>query len=111
MDVPYANAYQEVLEILKIYSKGRLSKNTKGKIELFETNANHEYIFSYNPEKTLTEQEVSKLAKGMIALCSRLLGNRKATRENTNQAKSRSTKSRGRKARKLPQYGYLCQTR
>ena len=35
---------------------------------MFETNANHEYIFSYNPEKTLTEQEVSKLAKGMIAL-------------------------------------------
>lgn len=68
LDAKYANAYQEVLEILKYIPKEDYLKIPKDKIELFETNANHAHPFTYNPDKTLTEQNVSKLAKGMIAI-------------------------------------------
>lgn len=68
VDIKYANAYCEVLEILKYISLEEYNKIPKNKIELFEANANPEYAFSYNPDKTLDEQEVSKTAKGIIAI-------------------------------------------
>lgn len=40
----------------------------KTKIELFETYSNKDYIFEYNPRKTLNEQNVSKTAKAIIGL-------------------------------------------
>ena len=64
----YANAYSEVLEILKYISKEDYEKIPNSKIELFETNHNKEYIFKYNPNKTLEEQNVSKTAKAIIAI-------------------------------------------
>lgn len=64
----YANAYSEVLEILKYISKEDYEKIPNSKIELFETNYNKEYIFKYNPNKTLDEQNVSKTAKAIIAI-------------------------------------------
>ena len=64
----YANAYSEVLEILKYISKEDYEKIPNSKIELFETNHNKEYIFKYNPNKTLDEQNVSKTAKAIIAI-------------------------------------------
>ena len=66
--VEYANAYSEVLEILKYISKEDYEKIPNSKIELFETNHNKEYIFKYNPNKTLDEQNVSKTAKAIIAI-------------------------------------------
>ena len=67
-NIEYANAYSEVLEILKHISKEDYNKVPKQKIELFETNANKDYVFTYNPGKTLNEQNVSKTAKTIIAI-------------------------------------------
>lgn len=64
----YAIAYSEVLEILKYIPVEDYNKIPKSKIELFETNANSGYSFTYNIDKTLEEQEVSKIAKGIIAI-------------------------------------------
>ena len=68
VDIKYANAYTEVLEILKYIAVEDYNKIPKNKIELFKTNANNDYHFAYNPEKTLNEQNVSKIAKGIIAI-------------------------------------------
>lgn len=68
ISVEYANAYSEVLEILKYISKEDYEKIPNSKIELFETNYNKDYIFKYNPNKTLDEQNVSKTAKAIIAI-------------------------------------------
>lgn len=68
IDIKYANAYSEVLEILKYVSKEDYEKIPNSKIELFETNHNKEYVFKYDPNKTLDEQNVSKTAKAIIAI-------------------------------------------
>ena len=68
INIEYANAYSEVLEILKYIPEEDYHKITKDKIALFEHNANKENYFNYNPEKTLNEQNVSKIAKGIIAI-------------------------------------------
>lgn len=68
VDIKYSNAYSEVLEILKYISIEDYNKIPKNKIELFETNANNNYNFTYNPNKTLDEQGVSKITKGIIAI-------------------------------------------
>lgn len=68
INTEYAIAYREVLEILKYIPVEDYNKIPKTKIELFEANANDSYNFSYNPDKTLEEQEVSKIAKGIIAI-------------------------------------------
>lgn len=68
VNIQYANAYTEVLEILKyipIYDYKKVPKDT---IILFETNSNKDYKFEYNPEKTLEEQGVSKIGKTIIAI-------------------------------------------
>ena len=68
IDIKYANAYSEVLEILKYIPVEDYNMIPKNKIELFETNANNDYSFTYNPDQTLEEQEVSKITKGIIAI-------------------------------------------
>ena len=67
-DEKYSIAYSEVLEILKHISKEDYEKIPKSKIELYKANANKDYVFNYNPTKTLDEQNVSKIAKGIIAI-------------------------------------------
>lgn len=68
MDTKYSIAYTEVLEILKYISFEDYNKIPKDKINLFKTYANKDYVFKYNPSKTLNEQNVSKIAKGIIAI-------------------------------------------
>lgn len=68
VDIKYANAYSEVLEILKYIPLEDYNKIPKNKIELFKVNANNDYSFTYNPSKTLEEQKVSKITKGIIAI-------------------------------------------
>ena len=68
VDMQYANAYTEVLEILKNISQEDYNKVSKGKINLFEHNANKEYIFNYDSTKTLEEQNVSKTDRAIIAI-------------------------------------------
>lgn len=68
VSLEYANAYSEVLEILKFISKEDYEKIPANKIELFKLNSNKEYEFTYDPEKTLDEQNVSKRAKAIIGI-------------------------------------------
>lgn len=68
ISIEYANAYTEVLEILKYIPLEDYNKIPKDKIELFKTNSNRDYKFEYNPQKTLDEQNVSKIAKTIIAI-------------------------------------------
>lgn len=68
VNLEYANAYSEVLEILKHISKEDYDKIPKEKITLFETNSNKEHNFIYDINKTLDEQNVSKKAKTIIAI-------------------------------------------
>ncbi len=68
VDNKYAIAYSEILEILKHIPIEDYNKIHKTKIELFETNANNEYTFNYDPSKTLEEQNVSNITKGIIIL-------------------------------------------
>ena len=68
VNVEYANAYSEVLEILKFISKEDYNKIPANKIELFKLNSNKEYKFTYSPNKTLDEQNVSKRAKAIIGI-------------------------------------------
>lgn len=68
VNLEYANAYSEVLEILKYIPKEDYDKIDKELIDVFLTNHNVEYIFKYNPKKTLNEQDVSKKAKTIIAI-------------------------------------------
>ncbi len=68
INVEYANAYSEILEILKYISIDDYNKIPKSKINLFENYANKEYTFKYNPKKTLDEQYISKRAKAIILI-------------------------------------------
>lgn len=68
VSVEYANAYSEVLGILKFIPKEDYERIPKNKIEVFEVNSNKEYKFEYNHEKTLDEQNISKRAKAIIGI-------------------------------------------
>ena len=66
--VEYANAYKEVLDILKYVPKEDFEKIPKKKIEMFSKCANYDYHFEYNPDITLQEQNVSDIAQTIIAI-------------------------------------------
>ncbi len=68
VDIEYANAYSEVLEILKYISNEDYIKIPKKCIRVFEENSNINHQISYNPEQTLDEQNISKRAKAIIAI-------------------------------------------
>ena len=67
-DIQYANAYTEVLDILKYISKEDYEKIPKSKIKVFEENCNKNYSFTYDENKTLDEQNVSEITKVIIAI-------------------------------------------
>lgn len=67
-DSKYGIAYSELLEILKYIPREDYNKIPKAKIELFETNADKDYVFNYNPNKSLEDQNVSNITKGIIIL-------------------------------------------
>ena len=64
----YAIAYKEVLEILKYIPEEDFNKIHNDTIEMFKTYSDKKYIFSYDPNKTLDEQNVSKRAKAIIGI-------------------------------------------
>ena len=68
INIEYANAYKEVVEILRYIPREDYNKIPKNKITLFEKNANENYNFKYNPNISLNEQNVSKRAKAIIAI-------------------------------------------
>ena len=67
-DIQYANAYTEVLDILKYISKEDYEKIPKSKIKVFEENSNKNYSFTYDENKMLDEQNVSEITKAIIAI-------------------------------------------
>jgi hypothetical protein len=68
VDNKYAVAYSEVLEILKHIPIEDYNKIPKKEIELFETYADNDHTFNYDTSKTLEEQNVSDITKGIIIL-------------------------------------------
>lgn len=68
VNIEYANAYSEVLEILNHIPKSDYNKIPNNIIEVFAINNNKNYKFSYDVNKTLNEQNVSKIAKTIIAI-------------------------------------------
>lgn len=68
VNTEYKIAYSEVLEILKYISKEELNKVPKDMLKMFKTNASNENQFIYNPNKTLQEQNVSEIARAIIAI-------------------------------------------
>lgn len=68
VSLEYANAYSEVLEILKYISKEDLSKIPKELVNVYEENSNKDYNFYYNSQKTLDEQNVLEETKIIIAI-------------------------------------------
>lgn len=68
VDTKYKIAYSEILEILKYVSKEDLNKIPKNMLDMFKSNASIKNDFSYNPDKTLQEQNVSETARTIIAI-------------------------------------------
>lgn len=66
-NIEFSNACKEVLEILKFVKRNDLEKIPKIEIDILERNQNTEYKFIYNPTKSIKDQMVSKMAKGIIA--------------------------------------------
>lgn len=63
----FSNACTEVLEILKYIKEEDLEKIPNFEIEILQKNENKNHQFIYNPNITMKEQKVSKLAKAIIA--------------------------------------------
>ena len=66
MDITYSQAYSEVLEILKHIPKIEYEKIPKEKLDFFYKNQDKRYKFKYNPNLSLSEQNVSKKANSII---------------------------------------------
>ena len=64
----YANAFTEVLTILKFISKEEYEKVPLDIIEIIEDNCNQSYSVEYNPDIPLANQNISKEARIIIAL-------------------------------------------
>ena len=63
----YSIACKEVLEIFKNIKEEDLEKIPDKEIEKLKQNASDDYQFTYNVHKNIKEQNVSKLAKAIIA--------------------------------------------
>lgn len=68
VNIEYANAYSEVLEVLNNMSKEDYNKIPKDMLEMFKTNCNNEYQFRYDLNKKFEQQEISKRAKLILAI-------------------------------------------
>ena len=63
----YACAYREVIEILRYTNQEDVDKIPSEKIMLWLDNMKEDYDFKIDPEKTLSEQNISKEAKAILA--------------------------------------------
>lgn len=67
IDVGYANAFCEVLKILEYININDYEKIPSSLIRTFRMYANYDYDFKYDVNKTLEEQQISDIAKAIIA--------------------------------------------
>lgn len=68
VSLEYANAYSEVLEVLKHMSTIDINKVPKNMIEMFKNNCNKLHDFRYDSKKKFDEQNISKRAKLILAI-------------------------------------------
>lgn len=68
VDTQYMKSCTEVLEILKHISKADYNKIPSEIVEALEEDKDSQYNFSYDVNKTLDEQNVSKQAKTIIGI-------------------------------------------
>ena len=59
INIAYAKAYTEVLEIIKYFPKEEYAKIPVEKIEFYKNNMDKNYNFKVNPEIDLSEQSIS----------------------------------------------------
>lgn len=64
----FADAYAELLEILKYIPEEDYKKIDKDELEYFEEKSNKNLSFKYNPDIDLNEQNVSTLTKYLIII-------------------------------------------
>lgn len=67
-NIEFSNACYEVLEILKYVKQEDLKKIPRQEIQILRDNANFKHKFIYDAKKGIKEQEISKMAKGIIAV-------------------------------------------
>ena len=67
MNEIYANAYQEVIEVLKYTKKEDLLKIPKFKIDMYKKYMNKNNNFKIDKTKLLEEQNISNKAKAILA--------------------------------------------
>ena len=63
----YACAYREVIEILKYTNQDDVNKIPSEKLLLWLDNMKEDYNFEIDEEKPLSEQNISKEAKAILA--------------------------------------------
>jgi len=68
IDIEYANAYKEVLEILKYIPNEEYQKIPQNLIELFRDEANNNNDFKFDINKKINEQQISDKAKTILAI-------------------------------------------
>ena len=66
INIAYAKAYTEVLEIIKYFPKEEYIKIPVEKIEFYKNNMDKDYNFKINPEIDLSEQNISPEANAII---------------------------------------------
>ena len=66
VDIKYARAYTEVLELIKHLCEKDRMKIPNEKIEFYEQNKMDSYSFVLDPNKELQEQNISKEASAII---------------------------------------------
>lgn len=63
----YARAYTEVLGMIKYFSSESLEKIPEDVIHMYEENKDENYDFEFDRNKSFDDQDISKLAKILIA--------------------------------------------
>lgn len=71
IDIKYANAFSEILEIVFNLTEQEYKKIPKKFLQFIEENSNPEYEFNYDSSKTLEEQNVLPETKIIIAIICR----------------------------------------
>ena len=66
INIAYAKAYTEVLEIIKYFPKEEYAKIPEEKIEFYKNNMDKDYNFKINPEIDLSEQNISPEANAIM---------------------------------------------
>ena len=68
VNLEYANAYSEVLEILNHISSSEYKKVPKNTIEMFKKNCNQNHKFDYDVSLSLNEQNILPKTKTILAI-------------------------------------------